>query len=117
MVYPPDIYGSPVTQDTKIDQSILNELIKLQGNSEADIPLYEISPERHNAMIEDIRSMENIKEDDSESDGDNFDYADLPDLSELEEMIDWDDINDTDDLPARPDHKQADPPDLDVNDA
>ena len=117
MVSPPDIYGAPVTQETNIDQSILDDLIDIQDDSGDEMAVYELSGERHDIMADDQESMRKLAEEDSSSDPDEFEYADLPDLSEFEKMIDWDDINDPDDLPAKPNQKDTDPPDIDVDTA
>ena len=112
MVYPPDYCGSPVTQDTNIDQSILNDLLKMQHVPGARISLNEFSVEGRNAMVETRCSMEDFEdEEDSASDADDTEYADLPDLSELEKMIDWEDLNDQ---PAKSDHHSNDTRGLDL---
>ena len=117
MVYPPDIYGAPVAQETNIDQSILDDLIDIQDDSGDEMAVYEISGERHDIMSDDQESMKKLAEEDSSSDPDDFEYADLPDLSELEKMIDWGDIDDQNDRPAKPNQKDTDTPDIDVDTA
>ena len=101
MVYPPDNSGLPVTEDTNIDQSILDDLFEMQNDPGAKISFFEFSEEGHSAMDDNSRSVGDFEDQDSGSAPDETKYADLPDLSELEKMIDWDDIKDIDDPPAK----------------
>jgi len=117
MVYPPDYGGSPVTQETNIDQSILADLLELQDDPRAQVFNYEISEEGGNAMVDNKSSMGDFGEEDSDSDTNDTEYADLPDLSELEKMIDWGDIKDLDDPPAKSNQNYDDTRDLDINGA
>jgi len=117
MVYPPDYCGSPVTQDTNIDQSILDDLLEMQDDPRAQVFINEISEEGGNAMVDNKRAMGDFGEEDSESDTNDTEYADLPDLSELEKMIDWGDIKDLDDPPAKSNQNYDDTRDLDINNA
>jgi hypothetical protein len=117
MIYPPDLSGSPITQDTNIDQSILAELLEMQDAPGARVTGNEFSEEGCNAMVNDIRSTGDFEEEDSESDAEETEYADLPDLSELEKMIDWDDIKDLNDQPANSNRNDQDTQELDLNGA
>jgi len=101
MVYPPDNSGLPVTEDTNIDQSILNDLFEMQNDPGAKMSFCEFSEEGHGAMVDNSRSVGDFVDQDSGSAPDETKYADLPDLSELETMIDWDDNKDHDDPPAK----------------
>ena len=101
MIYPPDNSGLPVTEDTKIDQSILDDLFEMRNDPAAKMSIYEISEEEHCAIVDNNRSVKDFVDQDSGSTPDEAKYADLPDLSELEKMIDWDDNKDHDDPPAK----------------
>ena len=112
-VYPPDINGSAVTQDTNIEQEILDDLFEMQKNSPSLISDEEPSSTLTAAMPENIDSRENIKEGDLNP-NDAY-YAELPDLSELEKTIDWSDINDLDESPAASNYSYDDTQELDIN--
>ena len=96
MVYPPDYYGSPVVQDTNIEQAILDELLKMQEELQDRVSGQKISDECHFALVDNINPIENNREEDLNPDG--AENSELPDLSELEKMIEWDDIDDINDL-------------------
>ena len=110
MIFPPDCYGKPVTQDTNIDQSILDDLYKMQNNPKAHLSMGKLSEEGTSAMVDQNMSGKNFKDKTSNAAPDETDYADLPDLSELEKMIDWDDTNDLDEPPAKSNQNDHDPP-------
>ena len=112
-VYPPDIYGSAVTQDTNIEQEILDDLFEMQKNSPSLVSQEEPSSALTAAMPENIKSRDNVKEEDLNP-NDAY-YAELPDLSELEKMIDWSDINDLDESPATSKYNYDDTQELDIN--
>ena len=116
MVYPPDYYGSPVVQDTKIEQAILNELLKMQQKRSDRVSGRIFSDEGHFARVDNINSLENKREEELNSDG--AEYAELPDLSEMEKMIEWDDIDDLSALDVWPDKSKFNPAEtqeLDIN--
>jgi hypothetical protein len=116
MVYPPDYYGSPVVQDTNIEQAILDELLKMQEKRSGRISGQKISDECHFARVDNINPIENNREKDLIPDG--AEYSELPDLSELEKMIEWDDMDDINDLGFSPDKSQYNPnetQELDIN--
>ena len=96
MVYPPDYYGSPVVQDTNIEQAILDELLKMQEELTDRVSGQKISDECHFATVDNINPIGNQREEDLNPDG--AEYSELPDLSQLEKMIEWDDIDDINDL-------------------
>jgi predicted Zn finger-like uncharacterized protein len=109
MIFPPDCYGKPVTQDTNIDQSILDDLFEMQNGPKAQLSVGKLSEEGTSAMVDLIMSGEDFGDDNSSSVPDESEYADLPDLSELEKMIDWDDTNDLDETPAKSNQDNNDP--------
>jgi predicted Zn finger-like uncharacterized protein len=109
MIFPPDCYGKPVTQDTNIDQSILDDLFEMQNGPKAQLSVGKLSEEGTSAMVDLIMSGEDFGDDNSSSVTDESEYADLPDLSELEKMIDWDDTNDLDEPPAKSNQDNNDP--------
>lgn len=101
MIFPPDCYGKPVTQDTNIEQSILADLFEMQNDPPAQLSIGKQAEEGPTAMDDPRVSGENSGHENSSSVPDETEYADLPDLSELEQMIDWDDITDLDEPPAK----------------
>jgi hypothetical protein len=109
MIYPPDNSGLPVTEDTNIDQSILDDLFEMQNDPAARISISGFSEEGHSAKADNNKSVGDIGDQDSGLAPDEAEYADLPDLSELEKMIDWDDIKDLDDPPAKFNQDYNDP--------
>ena len=116
MVYPPDFYGSPVIQDTNIEQTILDELLEMQNQSLNRVSDKKRFDECHLAMVDDINPIENDREEELLSE--TAECAELPDLSELEKMIDWDDIDDVNDLevsPAKPNYNPNETQELDIN--
>ena len=115
MVYPPDYCGSPVTEDTNIDQSILEDLLSMQNDPGAQMPISNFCEEGHIALVDDIRPIGDFGEKISDSNTDNTKYANLPDLAELEKMIDWDDLNDFDDPPTKSNQNYNDTQGLDIN--
>ena len=86
-IYPPGANGLPVTQDTKIDQSILVDLFEMQDDP-SQISIQKISKNGFNTMVGNRISGGARGDKDSKSAPDEAEYADLPDLSELEKMID-----------------------------
>jgi len=108
-IYPPDVYGLPVTQDTNIDQSILADLFKMQKDPRAQVSIRKLSQEGFNAMVDTNMSSKYPGDEESGSALEDTEYVDLPDLSELEKMIDWDDIKDSDDPPAKSNQDYNDP--------
>ncbi len=109
MIFPPDCYGKPVTQDTNIDQSILTDLFEMQNDPPARLSIGKLSEDGATAMDGPNMSGEDFGDENSSSVPDEAEYADLPDLSELEKMIDWDDTNDLDEPPAKSNQDYIDP--------
>ena len=100
MVYPPTIEDDPVVQDTKIDQSILFDLFKLEQTAKDKGILPDASKIFNNQRVDEIASINDLEEeeDDQDPEIENIDLAELPDLSEYEDMIDWDNPPDDDDF-------------------
>lgn len=109
MIFPPDCYGKPVTQDTNIDQSILDDLLEMQNHTKARLSIGELPEEGPTAMVDTNNSGNDFGDENAGSVPDETDYAELPDLSELENMIDWDDINDLEEPPAKSHQNKNDP--------
>lgn len=100
MVFPnPDAWETPVTQDTNIDQSILNDLLEMEANSGAQVPTEIVPEERCSSIFECVKGTDATPEEEANSEINDKDCADLPDLSDLEKMIDWDDTDDPGDSP------------------
>ena len=112
MVYPPKYSGSPVTQDTNIEQSILDDLLEMQTEQAAWEPADDISKQDRNKVDNEFGPVGN-----PDSGADDTEYAELPDLSEYENMIDWDDINDSDDSIPKSNPNANDTQNLDINSA
>jgi|GEM_PF-6670994 len=100
-IYPPGANGLPLTQDTKIDQSIIVDLFEMQDDPRAQMSIKKTSERGLKLLVENKMSEGAWGDEDSSSAPDETEYADLPDLSELEKMIDWDDIKDLDDPPHK----------------
>ena len=114
MVYPPDYYGSPVIQDTNIEQEILDELYEMQDEPEGGLSsIDKTAGESKVIIVDNDKQMENAKVKDLNPK--DAEYAELPDLSELEKTIDWSDINDFEDSPAKSSHNYNDTQELDIN--
>ena len=109
MIYPPDNSGLPVTEDTHIDQSILDDLFEMQNDPAARTSISRFSDEGHSTKVDSNKSVGDFGDQDSDIAPDEIEYADLPDLSELEKMIDWDDTKDLDDPPAKINQDYNDP--------
>lgn len=109
MVFPPDCYGKPVTQDTNIDQSILADIFEMQNDPPARLSIGKLSEKGPSAMVEPDVSGKKSGDDNTSLVPDETEYADLPDLSELEKLIDWDDVNDLDESPAKSNQDYNDP--------
>jgi predicted Zn finger-like uncharacterized protein len=100
MVYPPAFYDEPVVKDTNIDQSILDELLKVEKIKRYQGILDKTSDEINNQQFDEIASIKDLEEeeDDQEAEIEDIELAELPDLSEYENMIDWDEFPDEADL-------------------
>ena len=103
IVHPQEFNEQPKTQDTNIDQSILDDLFSMEHAPRTQLPLNEISEEWNNLFEQGILTINDFDEEVAEeSDSSTIDNecTDLPDLSEYENMIDWEDNEDSEDSPA-----------------
>jgi hypothetical protein len=95
-----DFNDQPKTQDTNIDQSILDDLYSMEHAVRTELPLDVITEEWNNLFAQGALSIENFDEEAAgESDSNNVDTdsTDLPDLSEYENMIDLENNTDSGD--------------------
>ena len=99
MVYVPDIFESPIAQDTNIDQTILDDLLEMQNKSGGRSAPYKNPTAVSSETVDDSGALESAAERDPVIS--NSHYADLPDLSELEKTIEWDDNNDPEGPPVK----------------
>ena len=116
MVYPPDYYGSPVVQETNIEQEILDDLFEMHGRGSEPRIRQNRSEDSRFIVVDNLNTMEHIREEDLNPN--DAEYAELPDLSELEKIIDWDDIDDRNDLevsPTKSNYNPNDTQELDIN--
>ena len=98
IVHPQEFYEQPKTQDTNIDQSILDDLYCMEHAVSSDLPFHVINEEWNNFFAQGALSIDDFNEEVAESSDSktvNADCKDLPDLSEYENMIDWEDITDS----------------------
>jgi len=107
MVYPPTLNREPIVKDTNIDQSILFDLIKLERKG--------ISNGIPDQVSDEIASIEDFDQEESDSGSENSEYADLPDLTECEDMIDWDEYPDEEALFEHDKQFYNSTQDLDIN--
>jgi len=94
MVHRPSFAEEPITQDTDIDQSILNDLYSIRPKPQGELPVDELSEESDDYDVPSLTSVEDFgeaakKEPDSYTEDSRF--ADLPDLSAYENIINWGD--------------------------
>ena len=87
-----------VSQDTNINQSILNDLFEMESALVAKAVMNQSSEKTNNLRANRIRSIEDYAEESFDSNTKNVDGADLPDLSAFEEMIDWDEVPETEEI-------------------
>ena len=98
MVYSPAFDEDPVTRDTNIDQSILFDLFKVEQKARVIDGVQENSKSMNRPAADEIASIDDSEEEDSDIEIASVESDNLPDLSEFEEMIDWDDIPDSEDF-------------------
>jgi hypothetical protein len=96
----PDVLESLVTQETNIDQAILNDLLEMHDGSGTLVSVNDLSEESCSSMFEILKGPDGLPEENPAENINEMDYADLPDLSDLEKMIDWDDLDEPGDPPA-----------------
>ena len=97
MVYSPAPNEDPITRETNIDQSILFDLFKVEQEARVMDALQENSKSMNRPVDDEVASMDDYRDKDSECEAEGVESGDLPDLSEFEEMIDWDDVSDSED--------------------
>ena len=98
MVYSPAFNEDPITRDTNIDQSILFDLLKVEQKARVIDAVRGNSKSMHRPGGDEIASINDFEEEESDFEIEGIESADLPDLSEFEEMIDWDDVRDSEDF-------------------
>ena len=117
MVYPSTLNDEPIVKDTNIDQSILFDLFKLERKSRANGILDKTSEKFNSQRVEEITSIKDFDQEESDSENENGEYADLSDLSEYEALIDWDELPDEADLTEHEKQFLNSTQDLDINEA
>ena len=98
MVHRPNIADEPIAQDTKIDQSILNDFYPIRPELQDELPVDEISQEPDDYVVQSLISIEEFGEEaqvEPDSNTEGFNFTNLPDLSEYENIIDWGDNKDS----------------------
>lgn len=103
IVHPQEYGEKPKTQDTNIDQSILDSLFNMEHAIRTKLPFDAIAEEWNNLFEQGILTINDFDEEVAEEPDSNIvdkECADLPDLSEYENMIDWGDDTDSSDTAA-----------------
>ena len=115
MVYPPAYADEAVLKDTKIVQSILEELFEIEQIKRYQGIIDKTSEKIDNHSFEEIDSVQDYegKEDPEIED---MELPELPDLTEYEDMIDWDDLPDESDHTGHEKQFYNNTQDLEVND-
>lgn len=114
MVYPPAYADEPVVKDTKIVQSILEELFEVEQIKRYQGIIDQTSEEINNHSFEEIASVRDYEEkEDPEIDG--LGLPELTDLAEYEDMVEWDNPPDEDDLTKHEKQFYNRIQDLDIN--
>lgn len=89
-VFPPSVDQEPLLEDTKIDQSILEDLLEIEQTKRAKGTHNQNSDATKSYKLDEIASIHGFEEvEDPTLDSEDADYAELPDLSEYEKMINW----------------------------
>ena len=94
MVYSRSFADEPIAKDTKIDQSILNDLYSIRPKPIAELPDDEPFKEFDDYEVPSLTSIEDSGEEameEPDSNTEDISFANLPDLSEYEDMIDVND--------------------------
>ena len=60
MVHRPNIADEPIAQDTKIDQSILNDFYPIRPELQDELPVDEISQESDDYVVQSLISIEEL---------------------------------------------------------
>ena len=94
IVKPQELDEQPKTQDTKIDQSILSDLFKMEHAAKDELPFDVITEEWNSFFAQGVLTINDFDEEVSKKLDQNTVNADctaLPDLTDYENMIDWND--------------------------
>jgi hypothetical protein len=94
IVHPQKFNEQPKSEDTNIDQSILDDLFNIEHSPRTQLLLDDVSEEWNNLFAQGALSIEDFDEEvteESDSNTADTECTDLPDLSEYENMIDWGD--------------------------
>ena len=89
-----------VSQDTNINQSILNDLFEMESALIVKAVMNQSSEKSNNCRADRISLIEDYAQEAFDSNTKDVDYVDLPDLSAFEEMIDWDEVPETEEITA-----------------
>ena len=118
MVYPPASANVPIVKDTKIDQSILVELLEVEKIKRYQGILDQTYDKIKNQQFDEIASIKDFEKegDDQDPEIEDSDLYELPDLTEYEDMIDWDDLPDESDHTGHEKQFYNNTQDLEVND-
>ena len=103
IVHPQEFNEQPKTQDTNIDQSILDDLFGMEQSTRTQLPLDEISEEWNYLFEQGVLTIKDFDEEVSEASDSNAvdnECTDLPDLSKYENMIDWESNEDPEEPPV-----------------
>ena len=100
MVYPPASANVPIVKDTKIDQSILVELLEVEKIKRYQGILNQTYDEIKNQQFDEFASIKEFEEeeDDRDPDIEDIDLNELPDLAEYEDMTESDEPPDSENL-------------------
>ena len=97
-VFPPSVDQEPILEDPKIDQSILDDLLKIEQAKRAKGSLGQNAEATKSYELDEIASIHGFDEvEDSTSDSADTGYAELPDLTEYENRINWSESADPED--------------------
>ena len=92
MVHRTSFAEEPIVEDTKIDQSILDDIYSTWPEFKVESAFDEISEEWDNLFDQGVLPIEDFDDEifeDYDANNDDLEDAGLPDLSEYENMIDW----------------------------
>ena len=100
MVYPPAYADLPTIKDTKIDQSILDDLLEVEKIKRYQGILNQTYDEIKNQQFDEFASIKEFEEeeDDRDPDIEDIDLDELPDLAEYEDMTECDEPPDSENL-------------------
>ena len=88
MVYPPAYTDEPIVKDTKIDQSILDELFEVKQIKRYQSILDQASDVINSQRFDEIASFQDYEEKEDPKIED-INLPELPDLTEYEDRIHW----------------------------